>query len=433
MWLRLGAVNTLVISSTSAAEEFFKKHDLSFAGRSINEAMKSHAYNEGSLAIAQYGPRWRMLRRLCVSALIAVKQLNETVSVRRKCVDELLGWIEEEAERGPTGYIEISPYVFMMIFNMMGNLVLSRDLVDPKSKVGTEFYLSMQKLMHWSGLPNVADFFPSLRCLDPQGIRGNMDRDLGRAFEIIKGFIEERMQGKCLDDQTNGRKDFLDVVLEFEGDEEKRGKMSDKDLKEMFLAASDTTNTTTEWAMTELLHNPETMCKAQAELIEVVGLGRKVEESDIDKLRYLKAVVKETMRLHPPIPLLVPRRAVEDVKFMGYQIPKDTQVFVHAWAIGRDSAYWDEPLSFKPERFMNVDLDYFGQHLQFIPFGAGRRMCAGIQLAERVLILVLGSLIHSFDWSIDGTPEDMDMRERIGITLRKAVPLKAKPVPRRTM
>lgn len=198
------------------------------------------------------------------------------------------------------------------------------------------------------------------------------------------------------------------------------------DEQEIFLAGSETTSSTIEWAMTELVSNWECMEKVKSELERVVGRGREVEESDIDNLPYLQAVVKETLRLHPPIPLLVPRRATKDTTFMAYHIPKDTQVLVNAWAIGRDPSFWDQPLDFKPQRFMDcTNIDYKGQHFGFIPFGAGRRICAGLPLGHRILHLVLGSLLHRFHWELQPhvTPSTVDKREKIGITMRKLQPL----------
>lgn len=192
------------------------------------------------------------------------------------------------------------------------------------------------------------------------------------------------------------------------------------------MAGSETTSSTIEWALTELLSNPESLNKAKAELAQAVGADRTFEEDDIDNLPYLKAVIKETLRLHPPIPFLVPRRAMEDTNFQGYHIPKDTQVLVNAWAIGRDPEVWDEPWSFKPERFLGSTVDYKGQNYELIPFGAGRRMCAGVPLAHRMLHLILGSLLHQFDWELD-CKEKIDMNDRMGITVRKAEPLIAVP------
>lgn len=208
--------------------------------------------------------------------------------------------------------------------------------------------------------------------------------------------------------------------------------------QEMFTAGTDTTTSTLEWAMAELLHNPETLKKVQDELRSVVSPNKKLEEEDIEQLPYLKAVIKETLRLHPPLPFLVPHMAMDSCNMQGYYIPKETQILVNVWAIGRDPKTWKDPLLFKPERFLeptnyNMMVDYKGHHFEFIPFGSGRRMCPAMPLASRVLPLALGSLLHSFDWVLaDGLkPEEMDMTERMGITLRKSVPLKAIPIPYR--
>ena len=111
-------------------------------------------------------------------------------------------------------------------------------------------------------------------------------------------------------------------------------------MQETFIAGTETTSGTMEWAMVELLSNPSVMSTLKDELNEVVGGGNKFQEADIDKLKYLQAVVNETLRLHPPIPLLVPRKATQDSNFMGYNVPKGTQLFVNVWAIGRDPECW---------------------------------------------------------------------------------------------
>ncbi|KAG6640492.1 cytochrome P450 76A2-like [Carya illinoinensis] len=427
IWLRMGATKTMAILSAKAATEFFKHHDLSFAERTVTETMRAHDYNHGSLALAPYGPYWRVLRRLVTVDMVVNKRINETAPIRRKCVDDLLLWIEEEARKleAPRG-LHVARFVFLMTFNLLGNLMLSRDLWDPQSKEGSEFFAAVMKLMEWSGHANMADYFPWLRRLDPQGLRRNMERDLGKAMEIASRFVKERVKDRQVGGGEKIRKDFLDVLLEFEGNgKDEPAKISDRDLNifilEIFLAGSETTSSTIEWALSELLCNPESMIKVKAELARVVGPNRDVEDSDIDSLSYLQAIVKETLRLHPPIPFLVPRRAMQDTNFMGFHIPNNTKVLVNAWAIGRDPDAWDDPSSFKPERFLGADCDYKGQHYELIPFGAGRRMCAGVPLAHRVLNLVLGSLLHKFDWEFDGnvTRETMDTRDKLGIVVRK--------------
>ncbi|CAK7333595.1 unnamed protein product [Dovyalis caffra] len=272
IWLRLGSMNTMVILSAKAATEFFKNHDLSFADRTITETMRAHDYNQGSLALAPYGSYWRVLRRLVTVDMIVLKRINETTYVRRKCVDDMLQWIEEESCRvGQATGVHVARFVFLMTFNLLGNLMLSRDLFDPESKVGSEFFEAMLGLMEWSGHANLADFFPWLRWLDLQGLRKNMERDLGKAMEIASRFVKEKVEEKKV--ASDSRKDFLDVLLEFKGTgKDEPAELSDRELNifilEIFLAGSETTSSTIEWALTELLCNPESMIKVKAELAQ---------------------------------------------------------------------------------------------------------------------------------------------------------------------
>ncbi|XP_057504579.1 cytochrome P450 76A2-like [Actinidia eriantha] len=434
IWLRASSKKTMVVQTAKAAEELFRNHDLSFADRSINNLMTSHNYNKGSLALACYGPYWRVLRRICTVEMLVVKRVNETVPVRRKCIDDLLSWIESQVHWEAHG-LHVAHFVFLASFNMLGNLMLSRDLVDPESKEGSELFEAIMGLMEWTGHPNIADLFPWLGWFDLQGLRRKMDRDMGNALRIASGYVRERVkerQARNNVDHGGGgkRQDFLDVLLDFEGNgKDEPEKIPDHNVNvfilEIFMAGSETTSATTEWAMTELLCHPKTMTKLKSELSSVIRPGRKMEETDIDNLPYLQAVVKETLRLHPPIPFLVPRQAIQDTDFMGYHIPKNTKVLVNTWAIGRDPECWADPLEFKPERFLGSKVEYKGQSYEMIPFGAGRRMCAGIPLAHRMLHLVLGSLVHEFEWELYGgiTSEMMDRREKMGVTVRKLKPL----------
>ncbi|XP_059599031.1 cytochrome P450 76T24-like [Vitis vinifera] len=200
--------------------------------------------------------------------------------------------------------------------------------------------------------------------------------------------------------------------------------------QDLFLAGTDTTSDTIEWAMAELLHNPEKMVKAQRELQEVLGKDGIVQESDISKLPYLQAIVKETFRLHPLAPLLVPYKAETDVKICGFTVPKNSQVLINAWDIGCDPSVWSNPNAFMPERFLGCDIDVKGRDFELIPFGAGRRICLALPLAHRMVHLILVSLLHSYAWKLDDgmKPEDMDMNEKLGFTLQKAQPLRAIPI-----
>ncbi|KAL5730399.1 hypothetical protein ACHQM5_003225 [Ranunculus cassubicifolius] len=437
MWLRLGSVNTMVVSSAEAAMEMFKNHDISFAGRTSTVALRVHHFNQSSMTMAQYGPYWRLLRRIYTTELFTTSRINGTQSLRARCMDYVTRWIHDEYHLNG-GSVEIGRFVALVGLNIFGNVVLSKEcVVDPNSKQGEQFLASFEEALKLVAAPNVADFFPFLRWLDPQRIKANAYQSIGQTLNFASGFVKERLA-----DRQNGlvktKKDFLDVILDYhdQGADQKGTEITEENVNvmimELLLASTDSTTSTIEWALVELLRHPNIMKDLQDELTRVVGPGKKVDEDDIGKLELLQAVVKETLRLHPTVPVLVPRRAMEDTEFMGYLIPRDTQVFVNIWAIGKDPVSWRDPLSFKPERFLGSTIDYRGQHFQFLPFGAGRRMCVAILLAHRMLHLGLGSLIHSFDWGLeDGTmPDDMDMGERLGFTLRKKVPLKVVLKPR---
>ena len=199
----------------------------------------------------------------------------------------------------------------------------------------------------------------------------------------------------------------------------------------MFAAGTDTTYTVLEWAMAELLKRPVIMQKLQAEVRSVVGNRTNITEEDLGHMNYLKAVIKETLRFHPPIPMLVPRESMRDIKLNGYDIATGTQVLVNAWAIATDPSSWDQPFEFKPERFLNSSIDFKGHDFQFIPFGAGRRGCPGILFAMAVNEIILASLVHQFDWSLPGgaAGEDLDMSETAGLAIHKKSPLLAVATP----
>ncbi|GMH17132.1 hypothetical protein Nepgr_018973 [Nepenthes gracilis] len=182
--------------------------------------------------------------------------------------------------------------------------------------------------------------------------------------------------------------------------------------------------------MAELLHRPEKLKKAQIELEEVVGKANPIEEDDIARLPYLQAIVKETLRMHPPVPFLVPRKVIVDVELSGFVVPKNTQVLVNIWAIGRDESLWKNANVFEPERFMGSHIDIKGRDFELIPFGADASDLSGLPAAHRMVHLTLGALIHSFDWKLDKgiTPESMSMVDKLGFTLRKAQFLQAVPI-----
>ncbi|KAL8509337.1 hypothetical protein ACS0TY_016515 [Phlomoides rotata] len=437
LWLKLGNLNTLVIQSATAAAELFKNHDLAFSDRNAPDSLTACDYHKGSLAIAPYGEYWRVLRRLSSSELMVHKRIDASTPLRQKCIGIMIEWIKEDASR--SGEIQLDKYLMIMSFNLVSNFMLSKDIMDFKSEMGKEFFEAMKKYISCSGRPNLVDSFGFLKWLDPQGIRRNTGRHLQELLNLVSVFVKERIQEKKKQGSKTETSDFLDALLEYEGDGKRApDRISEKNVTiiilEMFFGGTETTSNSIQWAMAELLRHPESMAKLKAEIDRVVGHSRTVEEGDMSELPYLQAVVKETMRLHPPLPLLLPRKAREDTEFMGYDIPKNTMVFLNAWAIHRDPDAWEDPLFFRPERFLNSTIDYKGKHYELIPFGSGRRSCVGLLMGEIMFSLTLARLIQSFDWElpVNVSPKTLDMREAMGLSVRKLIPLKVIPRERKT-
>jgi cytochrome P450 len=202
----------------------------------------------------------------------------------------------------------------------------------------------------------------------------------------------------------------------------------------MFTAGGETSSWTVVWAMSEMVKNPKVMEEAQSEVRRVFDKKGFVDETEFHQLVYLKSVIKETLRLHPSLPLLLPRESRERCKINGYEIPAKTRILVNAWAIGRDPRYWIEAESFKPERFANSLIDFNGTNFEYIPFGAGRRMCPGLAFGIPNVELPLAQLLYHFDWKLPNgmKNEELDMAESFGISVGRKHDLCLIPITRRT-
>ncbi|KAI3911193.1 hypothetical protein MKW92_013453 [Papaver armeniacum] len=425
--LRMGAANALVIASEDAATELFKSHDQAFVNRHPIQALQPLKGDFQATPWSPYGPIWRMNRRL-YATIFSRATMKNTLGRRRQFVDQIIGWIAVEEKEGRS--VEIKHLTLVAFANLLGNLFFSKDVMDLKSSTGIELYQLLGEIVALSTTPNLADFFPWLRNLDLQNVAKRTKKAVYACANILDGFAKERRSTDVL----HNNKDYWDLLMDFEGNgKDEPRKMSASHINgfitEIFVGGSDSLMNSVEWVMTEVVRNPEVMRKAKDEIAQVVGYNRKIEESDIESLPYLGAVIKETLRLHPAAPLLIPRTTVEDTEFMGYIIPKDTAVLVNVWGIATDPAIWDDPFTFNPERFLGNTTDYRGQHFQYLPFGCGRRMCPGLPMAHQILHIVVGSLLQSFDWTLENgvTPESIDMNGKFQASLQKSIPLRIIP------
>jgi cytochrome P450 len=198
----------------------------------------------------------------------------------------------------------------------------------------------------------------------------------------------------------------------------------------MFGAGSETSSTTMGWVMSELVSNPRVLAKAQQEVRAALSTDCVVTEEMVEKLSYLKLVVKETLRLHPPLPLVLPRECRTACKVLGYDVPQGTRMLVNVWAIVRDPEFWDEPEAFKPERFDGDSIDFRGANFEYLPVGAGRRICPGIHFGLANVELALAHLICYFDWELPVPGAKLDMAEAFGVTAGRKSDLILYAIPR---
>nr|D1MI46.1 RecName: Full=Geraniol 8-hydroxylase; AltName: Full=Cytochrome P450 76B10; AltName: Full=Geraniol 10-hydroxylase; Short=SmG10H [Swertia mussotii]ACZ48680.1 geraniol 10-hydroxylase [Swertia mussotii] len=428
MGLQLGQVTTIVVTSSGMAKEVLQKQDLAFSSRSIPNAIHAHDQYKYSVIWLPVASRWRGLRKALNSNMFSGNRLDANQHLRSRKVQELIAYCRKSSQTGDA--IDVGRAAFRTSLNLLSNTMFSKDLTDPYSDSAKEFKDLVWNVMVEAGKPNLVDYFPLLDKVDPQGIRKRMTIHFGKILELFGGLIDERLQQKKAKGVND---DVLDVLLTTseESPEEIDRTHIQRMCLDLFVAGTDTTSSTLEWAMSEMLKNPEKMKAAQAELAQVIGKGKAVEEADLARLPYLRCAIKETLRIHPPVPLLIPRRTEQEVEVCGYTVPKNSQVLVNVWAISRDDAIWKDPLSFKPERFLESELEMRGKDFELIPFGAGRRICPGLPLAVRMVPVMLGSLLNSFDWKLEGgiAPKDLDMEEKFGITLQKAHPLRAVATP----
>nr|AJD87474.1 cytochrome P450 CYP76AD6 [Beta vulgaris]ALS88208.1 CYP76AD6 [Beta vulgaris] len=430
--LKLGSVTTIVVSSASVAEEMFLKNDQALANRTIPDSVRAGDHDKLSMSWLPVSQKWRNMRKISAVQLLSNQKLDASQPLRQAKVKQLLSYVQVCSEKMQP--VDIGRAAFTTSLNLLSNTFFSIELASHESSASQEFKQLMWNIMEEIGRPNYADFFPILGYIDPFGIRRRLAGYFDKLIDVFQDIIRERQ--KLRSSNSSGAKqtnDILDTLLKLHEDNELSMPEINHLLVDIFDAGTDTTASTLEWAMAELVKNPEMMTKVQIEIEQALGKDcLDIQESDISKLPYLQAIIKETLRLHPPTVFLLPRKADNDVELYGYVVPKNAQVLVNLWAIGRDPKVWKNPEVFSPERFLDCNIDYKGRDFELLPFGAGRRICPGLTLAYRMLNLMLATLLQNYNWKLeDGiNPKDLDMDEKFGITLQKVKPLQVIPVPR---
>jgi len=428
--LHLGSSLTLVVSSPDMAKEIFKTRDLVFASRPPSAAAKHFYYNSSNIGLAPYGPYWRQMRKVCVSQLLSSARLDYFGFIREEEVSAMISSVAANSHHP----VNIRKTLSTLAIDIMCRMAFGRKYSDKDSIDSKGISSMIKEIFFLAGSFNIGDYIPSLANMDLQGLNRRMKKVHIVHDDFLEKIIEEHVEQK----DPNVTRDLVDFLLAASADKDMELKFTRDNIKavsfNMLAAGADTSSTTIEWAMSEVLRKPPVLKKIREELECVVGMGRMVRESDLSRLLYLQAVAKETLRLHPPGALTLPHLSVEACNVLGYEIPKNTRVFLNLWAIGRNPKSWKDAEMFVPERFMQAGyMDEKLQNFDWIPFGVGRRRCPGEDLGMTIVEFALAQLLHCFDWSIpDG--KELDMSESFnGFTVPRAHELLAVPTPRLTV
>ncbi|KAJ1278253.1 hypothetical protein BS78_04G065400 [Paspalum vaginatum] len=434
MLLRFGEVPVVVASSPSAAREVMRTHDAAFASRPMSPMSRLWFQGADGILFAPCGDAWRQLRRVCTQELLSARSVQAFRPVREDELRRLLRSVAAAAAADrPVNLTEsIKTYI---ADSTVRAIIGSRRLKD------RDAYLRMLKglfaIMPGMSLP---DLFPSSRLAMLLSRAPARIQAYRRSMRLIMdGIIQEHRDrtAAASDADDAEEEDFVDVLLRLQKEVDSQFPLTTENIKtvmlDIFGASTETSSTTLDWAMAELLRNPRTMEKAQREVrCSLAGRGAATEDGLAD-LHYLRCVVKESLRLHPPATMLVPRQCQAPRRVLGLDVPAGTTVLVNAWAIGRDPAHWDDAERFAPERFERSGArDFRGADFEFIPFGAGRRICPGMAFGMAHIELALAALLLHFDWSLPGgmPAEELDMTEAFGIATPRRHDLLVVAVPR---
>ncbi|XAR50253.1 hypothetical protein NMG60_11004528 [Bertholletia excelsa] len=449
--LDFGQVPVLIVSSAAAAREILRTHDQIFSSRPKSRLAKRLVYDTRDVVFCPYGEHWRQMRSICVLNLLSNRRVQSFRNVREEETAAMIEMI-----RNCSSWVNLSEMLTMLSGNMACRVVLGKKCVEEGE--GRRLKVILDGLGELLGSFNVAEYISWLAWLNSiNGFDAKVNKLAKEVDEFLTEVVEKHTnkrdrteKGKI---ENEGKQDLVDCLLDIQSDKTRpiNGDIIKAILlvkliffsfflavrvilcifmplcflQDMLSGGIETTSTTLEWTISELLRHTHILEKLQNEVRQIAGGKLYPTEDDLVKMNYLKAVIKETLRLHPPLPLLIAHESTEDANVMGYDIRAGTQVIINAWAIARDPLTWEYPEEFRPERFLNSSKDFKGKDFEFIPFGAGRRICPGMLLAMIISELALANLVNNFDISLPSGAcgEELDMSEATGLAVHRRNPL----------
>ncbi|GJM90932.1 hypothetical protein PR202_ga07259 [Eleusine coracana subsp. coracana] len=420
MLVRLGSVPTIIVSSRRATEAVMRTHDHLLASRPPSTVAHTLLYGSRDVIFAAYGDHWRRAKKILTLHLLTLKKVQSYCIVREDEARVALAKVSNAAEMGQT--MDMSELLYSFTFEVMCRAVSGRSVkLNGTSRLFRELLDVTEMLI---GGFNAEDYFPWLLRVGPyrRAVCARAQKVRKRWDELLDRVMDDH-EGKLVQQQVPN---FIEVLLSHQHEYGFTRDHLKALLVDIFVAGTDTSYIVLEFAMVELMRNPHVMARLQDEVRHGVRNSHDmVTEDDVMSMAYLKAVIKETLRLHPPAPLLAPHYSVTEIHIDGYMVPAKTPILINAWALGQDTSAWEDAEEFKPERFMDTGseatVNFKGSDFKFLPFGAGRRMCPGINFSLSSIEIMLANLVHRFNWEVPTVMGEtcLDMTEVFSLTLRR--------------
>ncbi|WCJ33952.1 cytochrome P450 family 705 subfamily A polypeptide 27 [Euphorbia peplus] len=429
MTLHIGSSTFIVASTKSVAKQIFNTHDLNFASRFETGPADYNIYKGKGFITSPYSEYWRFMRKLCVTELFGGGQFNRFKNIRENEITNLIKSLMKLAEKGLSCDLNVE-------FESFANNVICKMTMSKRFLNNDEEAKKMRKLvaqiMDRGAKLGVSEVFGILKKVDVFG-HGKKLKDALLEYDeaiekIIKDYEDDYYDNNGGDQDQD--KDVMHILLETCRDPNAQVELTRPHIKyfilELFMASIDTESAAIQWTMAELINHPTVLNKLRLEINSVVNSDRLVNESDSPNLPYLRAVVKESLRLHPPVPL-IHRECIKDCKINGYDVKSNSRLLVNAYAIMRDPDTWRDPDQYIPERFMEFDQNKGIHEFSYIPFGGGRRGCVGTTHAHALMYASVGALVQCFDWRVkDGDKIDISVANGFSGTM--APPLLCYPI-----
>ncbi|CAJ2678667.1 unnamed protein product [Trifolium pratense] len=434
---RLGVHRTLVISNYEMAKQCFTVNDKAFASRPKSVAFEILGYNFSMFGFSPYGSYWRTMRKIATVHVLSTQRIEIILKhVMESEVETTMKgsydfWQKMKNVGNPEKAItEMKKWFGDIAINVMFRTVLGKRF-DGDDEENQRIRKALRDLFDLTGSFVICDTLPYLRWWDLDGKEKEMKKTAKELDEFVSVLLDQHKRNR----NSDGELDFMDILISTVDDHDLDGRDSDTAIKAtclaLILAGTDTTAGTLTWALSLLLNNREVLNKAIQELDTRIGMENMAIKTDLTKLKYIQAIIKETLRLYPAAPLNIPHESIEDCTVGGYHVPSGTRLLTNVSKLQRDPILYINPLEFRPERFLTIhkDVDVKGQHFELIPFGSGRRMCPGVSFGLQLMQITLATLLHGFD-IVTLNEGPVDMAEQNGLTTIKASPLEVILTPR---